>query len=275
MDLPSVEAAIIFSASFVLPLSAVKPSSTDLVGTERPPALRAHPLVGDLQARGDLVVDDVLGRRAQVFDGVEGLLRDDADLLLAQDRQPGEARHDAEDGHGERRDAGRHAHVMGWDPIRRQVLLFGGSAATGIDFTDTWEWDGSTWAQRIPAATPPWSWPHALATNTVRQRVVLVGRGQTWEWNGTDWLLQTPTRSPQWSGWATFDAARQQVVLVDGASNTWEWDGANWEERERLTSPALEASVISYDEPRHRIVLFGVRQRIVLVWRGDLWLLLP
>ncbi len=156
----------------------------------------------------------------------------------------------------------RRAHTMAWDPVRQRVLLFGGSATTGVDFTDTWEWNGTTWALLTPAASPSnplgsASWGSSLATDEVRQRLVLFGPAGTWEWDGTTWLHRTPTVSPgQVSGSsAAFDAVRQRVVLFCWGT-TWEWDGTTWSERARTVSPP-SSNAIEYDAARHQVVLFG------------------
>src|SRR5262249_46735064 len=43
---------------------------------------------------------------------------------------------------------GRAYHSMAYDPGRHVTVLFGGSNLAGTFFTDTWEWDGTTWTQR-------------------------------------------------------------------------------------------------------------------------------
>lgn len=60
--------------------------------------------------------------------------------------------------------------------------------------SDTWEWDGTNWEQKAPAAAPSARQRHALAYDSARQRVVLFGGmerksngtyvdlNDTWEW---------------------------------------------------------------------------------------------
>lgn len=38
---------------------------------------------------------------------------------------------------------------MGYDPIRKRIVLYGGFGAGGVDFDDTWEWDGQEWNCRV------------------------------------------------------------------------------------------------------------------------------
>ena len=126
------------------------------------------------------------------------------------------------------------------DVARQRVVLFGGYPVPA----DTWEWDGASWVQRSPAASPPARRDHAMAYDAARQRVVLFAgqdnaagrRGDTWDWDGGTWVQRNPGASPapRWSHALTYDAARQRVILFGGQDNTntsladtWEWDGAN------------------------------------------------
>lgn len=35
--------------------------------------------------------------------------------------------------------------AMGYDPVRKRIVLYGGFDSNGSDFDDTWEWDGQGW----------------------------------------------------------------------------------------------------------------------------------
>jgi hypothetical protein len=35
--------------------------------------------------------------------------------------------------------------TLGYDPVRKRVVLYGGFDSSGEDFADTWEWDGKEW----------------------------------------------------------------------------------------------------------------------------------
>jgi hypothetical protein len=93
---------------------------------------------------------------------------------------------------------------------------------------DTWEWDGATWVQRAPLASPAARQLHALAYDAARQRVVLSGghsggwfhNGDTWEWDGVSWVQRSPATSPSARAFhaLAYDAVRQRVVLFGGLS---------------------------------------------------------
>jgi hypothetical protein len=160
---------------------------------------------------------------------------------------------------------------MVWDEVRQRLVLFGGlSASFNTALSDTWEWDGTTWTQRLPATSPPPLWNHAMAWDPARQRVVLLGVARVgavdqWEWDGVTWTQRVPATSPpERVGHAmAWDAARQRLVLFGGSnrgyySDTWEWDGATWTQRVPQTSPPARAEhTLVWDPTRQRIVLFG------------------
>jgi hypothetical protein len=162
---------------------------------------------------------------------------------------------------------------MAYDSARGRVVLFGGY---GNDYlADTWEWDGTTWAQRAPVTSPSIRYGCAMVYDNARARVVLFGGyngavsnpylSETWEWDGTTWAQRAPVTSPvNRSGHAmAYDSVRSLVVLFGGynygsLNDTWEWDGSVWVQR----TPAAVLYVRSshsmvYDSARGRAVLFG------------------
>jgi hypothetical protein len=177
---------------------------------------------------------------------------------------------------------GRQEHALAFEPARGRTLLYGGFQSRGIHrggtyLDDTWEWDGTDWTAQAPTMIPQARADHALATDTVRGRVVLFGGigpagrstiilGDTWEWDGTDWIPVAPPQSPSARlGHAlAFDPGRARAVLFGGTDNlatfgdTWEWDGTNWTDRApALAPPARTAHALAFDIARGRAVLFG------------------
>ncbi|MFY9342582.1 MAG: kelch repeat-containing protein, partial [Planctomycetota bacterium] len=101
----------------------------------------------------------------------------------------------------------RYAQAMAYDSARQRVVLFGGNSngqwpagALG----DTWEWDGYSWEQKLPAASPAPRAHGAMAFDASRGVCVLfggtlqpgTGLGETWEWNGVTWTQRSPSVSP-------------------------------------------------------------------------------
>lgn len=73
------------------------------------------------------------------------------------------------------------------------MILFGGDQS-GTFSSSTWAWDGTTWTQLHPAASPAQRAYGSLTYDRALRRLVLFAgsTGNTdpstiWEWNGTTW----------------------------------------------------------------------------------------
>ena len=160
--------------------------------------------------------------------------------------------------------------------------MFGGfftdAWGTFIDYGDTWTFDGTRWARRLPLLAPTPRDSPAVAFDSRRGRTVLFGgagpdvvpMGDTWEWTGTEWIPRPGTPPARVGGAMAFDAIRGQSVLVGGYGATaprtdaWTWDGETWTLLPGAT-PAPAASTngsqylgaMAYDEARGRLVVFS------------------
>jgi hypothetical protein len=168
----------------------------------------------------------------------------------------------------------RHDGAMAFDPVRGQVLRFGGYAGSG-ETGDTWAWDGTQWLQ-LPAAGPSARYLHAMATDTVRNQIVLFGGhgpvgssgvnfNDTWLWNGSAWQQAFPATVPPFhTGHSmAFDAVTAKTILNGGSSggvdtDTWAWDGSNWSLRPVATPPpSSNQAPMTYDQSRDRVVFLA------------------
>lgn len=135
-------------------------------------------------------------------------------------------------------------HAMTYDPLRRVVVLFGGSPnanGAGVTLYDTWEYDGATWSKKgdsdgckpSTTVTPCVSYNAGMTFDTARGVPVLVGRGsdslaKTWTWDGSVWRELLSEHVPVIGGYPllTYDALRGRTVFV--GPQIWEWTGADW-----------------------------------------------
>jgi hypothetical protein len=79
--------------------------------------------------------------------------------------------------------AGRDHAQLAYDPMRDQLVLYGGLSSD----TSTWLWNANgTWTQRAVAG-PGIQDSHAMAWHPGRGTVVLLRPGSAWEWNGSAW----------------------------------------------------------------------------------------
>ena len=121
----------------------------------------------------------------------------------------------------------RAGHAMAYDAAQSKVVLFGGYYYSGneIQRSDTWEWDGTSWVERIPINHPAARKDHSMTYDSIRGVTVLFGglagatyKADTWEWNGTNWMERSlgsvPTSRGNFS--MTFDDGRGLVVLFGG-----------------------------------------------------------
>src|SRR5262245_19806864 len=162
-----------------------------------------------------------------------------------------------------------------YDSFRGRTVLFGGTNGTGSSYYgDTWEWDGTSWANATPvggSSPAPRSW-HSMAYDSARQTTVLFGGynglqlNDTWEWDGTQWtqVFTAASPSPRSSGAIAYDPWTQRVVMFAGSpgwpiglNDTWEYDGTNW-------SPVTTVGPVPPPQYLHRMVGDPVRGGILV-----------
>ena len=147
---------------------------------------------------------------------------------------------------------GRLGAASTFDAARGVAVMFGGIASSisiALPSNQTWEWNGTDWAQATPAAAPTGRAYHGMAYDLVRQRTVMYGgstnpgllitSNQTWEYDGTTWAqtaLTSPTNpGPRQFPAMCYHAGIARTVLFGGInpqtggnSDTWLYDGSNW-----------------------------------------------
>jgi hypothetical protein len=161
-----------------------------------------------------------------------------------------------------------------YDPVRREVVVFGGVTTGGTMLNDTWVWNGSTWAQVLTPTAPSPRSGAAMAFDPSRQECVLFGgwvpsgldTNDTWRWNGQNWTLVITGPGPQGRGAhrMVYHDQRQALVMFGGwrtpnngtVGDTWELR-AGWTQ---ITGPGPSNRCdpsMQFDPVRGRMVLFG------------------
>lgn len=180
--------------------------------------------------------------------------------------------------------AARQGASLSYDVVRGRTVLFGGQGTClGFNcptFGETWEFDGTVWANRAVAG-PPSRFNAAMTYDPVRNRVLLLG-GQgvcipactqtyndAWEWDGTSWSLRSNQGPRVHSHALAYDLARAMAVTFGGidvvpnisnvtSANTTAFDGTNWSMLARAAlPPAILGHRLEYDAARGRTVFFG------------------
>lgn len=162
---------------------------------------------------------------------------------------------------------------MVYFPTAGNWVLFGGElGSTGGGSNDTWTFNGTTWTQLTPAASPPTRSQFAMAAlaSTV---LIFGGAGatsllnDTWSWDGTTWTQHISSTSPPavFESAMAYDVATSKVILFGGGDNsgtaqnqTWSWDGTTWTQLFPATvPPARWGHTMTYDASLGGIVMFG------------------
>ncbi|MBK8098540.1 MAG: hypothetical protein IPK26_15630 [Planctomycetes bacterium] len=121
---------------------------------------------------------------------------------------------------------------MAFDPMRQVTVLYGALGGT-------WEWDGTTWTQRVTAHGPLVSWnTRALAlafdpnVQLIRMLVQANSGFQGWLYDGTDWTPAGDANVPTIGGGALrHDPVGNRMIYTAGESaqqGTWELTGGAW-----------------------------------------------
>ncbi len=174
----------------------------------------------------------------------------------------------------------RYSSAMAYDAASGKIILFGGESVSGSPstttyFSDTWQWDGSTWTQLSLSSHPSARWGARMAYDADSQKIILFGGfdgtnylGDTWQWDGSTWT-QVATTGPHGRDDAAiaYDPHSQQLILFSGyyndggdvyPSDTWSWSGTAWSQLNPTNHPdgRWEPSM-AYDANSQKLVMFG------------------
>lgn len=131
----------------------------------------------------------------------------------------------------------RMASVIAQDPIRKNVVLFGGISDNWV-MRNTWTWDGTRWTEQNPATQPQPLYYTTGGFDPRLKEVVVFGGGTggqdqntTWAWDGSNWTQLSPAKSP--AGRERFgtvwDPTSRQFLVFDGyIFNTSTYFGDTW-----------------------------------------------
>jgi hypothetical protein len=139
----------------------------------------------------------------------------------------------------------RSSAALGYDPLRKQLLLFGGGEGPANGTNETWTFDGTDWKPLSPTTSPQPRQGARLAWYPARHRLALFGGrtpttwvNDTWEWTGKDWEMVPVALVPsQRAGASLFPLLDGSIGMFGGVygvsfnfrayNDTWRlsWDG--------------------------------------------------
>jgi hypothetical protein len=134
--------------------------------------------------------------------------------------------------------------AMGYDPIRKRVVIFGGRRTLPLQ-NDTWLWDGSTWTELTVGNRPPGREYAEMAWDPARGRLILFGGAgaesfnDAWELTEDGWQF-VPTSfaelaradhmmasAPDGSGVVVVGGAFYEAGTYFGDTRRLRWDGSD------------------------------------------------
>ena len=195
---------------------------------------------------------------------------------------------------------GRVDAAAAYDPLARQVLLFGGRHAPfagGPALNDTWAWNGSTWRELNAGNGGPAAGEGAsMAWDDALSEMVLVTAGsnatgddETWIWSRTRWVLQVHGNvapgafdlpmayDPVTQSLIAEGCCKSPVSPLGPLDITWRWNGSRWLQLSGTAQP-LPGSYLALDPALGRLVLCNCGQvlglPVLATWTGQSWLLM-
>ncbi|MBI5851131.1 MAG: hypothetical protein HZB39_08900 [Planctomycetes bacterium] len=158
----------------------------------------------------------------------------------------------------------------------------------------TWEWNGTSWADRSTANSPEYG---PMAYDPSRGRVVKVETFHlgnrswvVWEWDGSTWTRIAPVMpTPRGGFMLGYDPNLREVLMVGvcdavtwPADNCWSWNGTRWAQRQSVPDPlGIGNPLLVTDHIRSRLLLAvayhcvpNTGQSGTWQWDGNTWTML-
>lgn len=176
------------------------------------------------------------------------------------------------------RPSARVIHNLVYDERLERTVSFGGTDTpngNGLNFADTWEWDGDEWTSIETETFPTPRVGQAMAYDPNTDLSYIFGgiefsgawMNDVWGYDGRTWEeITTDNPPPARNAHAmVYDAAREQVMMFGGGDNqgvpivdTWVFDGTDWEMLSPVNTPSgRRFYAMAYDSDREVTVLFG------------------
>ena len=181
-----------------------------------------------------------------------------------------------------------------YDSLRHKMVMFGGAkfGKNENKSDETWEWDGMSWARRVPAdpegdGNPVARWRHDQAYHQDTGKTILHGgyltygtyEQDTWQWDGKSWeSIPSPSKG-RLDHRMAYDPVRKRTLLFGGGGDgeTWEWDGGKWLQVVPVDNLGdgnpedRQGPGLAWDATSQRLLLFGGSGPDVYDDRDDLW----
>lgn len=178
-----------------------------------------------------------------------------------------------------RRATSRTLTAAAYDPVRDQLVIFGGQATIPGDeiFNDTWIFAGGGWSQASPRSGPTPRVGAAMTFDRNLERILLFGGGggpllrDTWSWDGVQWVQLQAAHSPsprQNAGLVYHDEIGASILFggvgIEGTgtigrlNDTWMFNGGDWlSVGTAVAPPGGDSRTLCYSAGRAAAVLLN------------------
>jgi hypothetical protein len=187
---------------------------------------------------------------------------------------------------------GRFGAAAAYDPVARQVMLFGGRLGAGEVVNDTWSWDGANWHELDSGSGGPpagegslMAWDNATGQMVLVTPAAMNAGSETWVWAGSHWVRRPGGDLPPgaYGTGMSFDPVSRALLFVGTAppkgagTSTWRWSGSTWHDLPVSISAAPAG--VALDPSSGRLWLCGTTPGAsasqLWKWSGLRWAPIP
>jgi hypothetical protein len=189
--------------------------------------------------------------------------------------------------------------AMAYDPVSKKIVLYGGEDSNGVDFNDTWTFDGTTWTKVKTAVAPSARHFVTFGFDKRANKLVLFGGlnatrqqilSDTWTWDGaTSTWTKIKVKTPPPARYATmlFTDPHSGSAMMFGGFNithrvpayndTWRFTGTGWKLLHPATMPISRGWGVAWlDSKRNNVIMTGgngdtIRTDNTWIWDGSNW----
>ena len=176
--------------------------------------------------------------------------------------------------------------AMGYDPVKKIVLLFGGrQSGEQWILDDTWIFDGTQWKE-IKQKGPSARSGTVMSYDNALHSLILFGgnpviakeknyNGPMWLWDETGWHPMKSKDSLIFNSAMTYDTTAHVLVRFGGwtgtirSQETWLYDTAWQKLNFSISPPGRNHSIMVYDTEKKECILFGGHDGENVF--GDMW----
>lgn len=174
---------------------------------------------------------------------------------------------------------GRRSAAMGYDPVRRHMVLHGGGEGI-FTVNDIYEADDRAWLPRLPLGGPGVE-GHGMVYDAGGARMLLFGSAsgssgiRTWDGVTLGFVSGSNALAQRWYNALAYDSSQQRLIVFGGetalglTAELWAWTGSAWTNVPGSGPSPRRYPSLCFDAARNRLVMFGGTDGVTFF--GDTW----